>query len=109
MDMEMIPELAYPTMTAPGEEKFAGDDPEIKKRKYDFRTFSFRLNNVQKQADSLIADLDTEREGVMLTKPSIHSSLVTISSRHSRLVFFCRHRLLTANVLVDACFEARRL
>lgn len=58
LDLDTVPELAIPTMTAPGEEAFAGTDG---KTQYEYRAAHFKMQNAVKGAESLLYDLEKEK------------------------------------------------
>lgn len=62
LDLQLVPELAIPTMVAPDEAVFLGTDDETNKRKYEYRRMHFLIGNVLKQADALIEDMENEKK-----------------------------------------------
>jgi hypothetical protein len=65
LDFNTVPELAIPTLIAPGEEDFTGNDEATQRARYDFRRMYFLTGNVRKQGDALVADLEKEQASVI--------------------------------------------
>jgi hypothetical protein len=68
LDITSVPQLAIPTMVAPDESAFPEDAGEAR---YRYRAFHFLLQNILKQADQLISDMEKEASLVRKTIDSI--------------------------------------
>jgi hypothetical protein len=67
IDLQSAPDLAY-QVPAPGESEFKEDDP---KGRYEYRAFHFRFQNILKQTDQLISNMD--KEAVVVRAETIKS------------------------------------
>jgi hypothetical protein len=63
VDLQTVPELAM-NLAAPGDEKFADSDEKTQRDKYSYRVLHFRSQNIVKQANALIADMQLEQSSV---------------------------------------------
>jgi hypothetical protein len=70
LDLTSVPQLAIPTMVAPDEAAFPEDAGEAR---YRYRAFHFLLQNILKQADQLISDMEKE-ESLALQLPFMQVS-----------------------------------
>jgi hypothetical protein len=70
LDITSVPQLAIPTNVAPDESAFPEDAGEAR---YRYRAFHFLLQNILKQADHLISDMEKEAD---LVRKAIDSTLI---------------------------------
>jgi hypothetical protein len=61
IDTTTTRKLSIPTMVAPGEEKFIGNDEATNTKKYEFRKFYFLSQNVVQQASAFIEDMQKDK------------------------------------------------